>query len=310
LDVLAHRAGVSELWIKRDDLTHPVHGGNKVRKLEWILGAAIRDQTKTLVTGGALGSNHVLATAVFGRALGMNVEAYAVPRPMTDAVRQAVRATEDTGAIVHRLPSATAYPLVIAGDLIRRRILTRDGARFIPIGGSSPVGMLGYVNAAFELKAQIAAGLCSEPRAIFVPAGSGGTVSGLLAGCRLAGLGCQVVGVRIVPRLALGRFRVLRRARAVLRLIRRAGWTQPMPSIGLGDVTVLGGHEGPGYGAPSRESRLAVALTRDLEQVDLDPDYAAKAMAGMLAELVRWPALRRAPILFWLTSPARAPTVL
>src|SRR5450631_268325 len=151
----------SELWIKRDDRTSDVYGGNKVRKLEWLLADAKERGTKRVVTVGAAGSHHVLATTYFGRKVGLEVEAVLVPQPVTPHVLEVLRADLALGLRPFPVGSWAAAPLALA-----RRVAS--GARLITVGGSSVVGSMGYVAAARELAAQVRRGELPEPEVCVV----------------------------------------------------------------------------------------------------------------------------------------------
>jgi len=134
----------SELWIKRDDRTGDVYGGNKVRKLEWLLHDARERGATRVVTVGAAGSHHVLATTYYGKKVGLEVEAVLVPQPVTPHVVEVLRADLALGLHAFPVSSWGAAPLTLARRVAR-------GARLITVGGSSVVGSMGYVSAAREL---------------------------------------------------------------------------------------------------------------------------------------------------------------
>ncbi|MGW4284332.1 pyridoxal-phosphate dependent enzyme, partial [Nocardia sp. NPDC004750] len=169
-------------------------GGNKVRKLEWLLPEARRRGARTILTVGGTGTNWGLATALYGRAQGIDTELALVDQPVDDHVRAQLRRLEKSGAALH-FTHTKLRTILAAPWLYLRRV--RGGARpyFLPAGGSSPVGALGYVEVACELAAQIAAGELPEPGHIVTAVGSGGTAAGLALGLRLAGLRTRVVGV-------------------------------------------------------------------------------------------------------------------
>src|ERR1700677_4477293 len=144
------------LWVKRDDLTHHVYGGNKVRKLEYLLGDARARGAKRLVTVGAVGSHQVLATTYFGTKAGFEVEAVLVPQARTDRVVEVLRADLGLGLRAFPVGSWAAAPWALLGRVA-------SGARLIPLGGSSAVGTEGYVDAGRELAEQVRQGAMPEP---------------------------------------------------------------------------------------------------------------------------------------------------
>ena len=169
------------LWVQRDDRTASVYGGNKVRKLEFVLPVA-RRRGGPVLTAGGIGSHHVLAAAVYARRAGLEAEAVVYPQRVTPDVRrtQAALAALD-GVRVTRCPHRYAMPAVLAARLAalapRRPYLLWPGA-------STPLGTLGYVSAGLELVAGFEG---PEPDAVVAPLGSGGTTVGLALGLALAG---------------------------------------------------------------------------------------------------------------------------
>ena len=279
------------LWIKREDLAGDPLGGNKVRSLEFLLGGVRAGDS--VVTVGALGSTHVLATATYARKLGARPILYRWPQEMNDA---AARAT-------HRIEAGGPAPRSrsIVGAYVRAVLARLRGARWIAAGGSSPLGVLGQVNAALELAQQVEAGLVPPPRRIVVPLGSGGTAAGLALGAHIAGLDTEIVGVRVVPRVVANVRRVRRLASRTARLISRVAGEKVTPPD-AGRIRVVHDFYGGAYG---RESAVAAAAQdRCARTVGLvvDATYSAKALAAALA--VAGPG--HGATLFWLTFDGRS----
>lgn len=290
---LARALGLSSLWVKRDDRSGEIYGGNKVRKLELLLGRARADHRGWVATAGAWGSHHVLATTLFSRALGLRVAAVLCPQPPTPHVLDTLLCTHGSGAVITTVPSPFAVPPVLAAVAARRR------AMLIPPGGSSPLGALGFAGAALELAAQVAAGECPAPERIYVALGSSGTMAGLLVGTALAGLGAEVVGVRVTARYMTGETFVAGLANRAAALLRRLAPAAPELRFTREAVTVLHDQIGEGYGHPTERAAEAAELARVHAGLALDPTYTAKAMAGLIADLQRRPPT--GPILFWST---------
>ncbi len=194
---LADALGIGRMFIKRDDLTHPLYGGNKVRKLEFILADAVRKGYKKVITVGGIGSNHVLATTIHAVEKGMGTICVLTSQPVTEHVKHNMFCDIHYGAEMHL---ADGYTGMVATALkLMAQITIKDGMPpyFIPMGGSAVTGVVGYVNAAFELKRQIEEGAMPEPDFIFVAVGTAGTTSGLITGCRAAGLKTRIIGVKV-----------------------------------------------------------------------------------------------------------------
>jgi D-cysteine desulfhydrase len=293
---LGNARGVRDLWIKRDDRTSAVYGGNKPRKLEWLLGAARAAQARGVITFGGIGTHHGLATAACARAVGMRTVLVLIPQPVTPHVRHCLLTDHALGAELH-LASGVA-------DVVRRGLVLLARARWqgeplavIPTGGSSALGTIGYVDAALELAEQVAAGAMPEPDAIFVPLGSGGTVAGLVLGLRLAGLRTRVVGVLVTDILPPSPRRLRALARATAR--RLAPEVTP-PPLALDDFAIDRDFVGPAYGAPTEAAEAARALARELEDVALETTYTGKCLAALLARAAE-PPWRDRTLLFWNT---------
>jgi 1-aminocyclopropane-1-carboxylate deaminase/D-cysteine desulfhydrase-like pyridoxal-dependent ACC family enzyme len=282
--------------VKRDDLTHEVYGGNKVRKLEYVLAAAHHRNAKHLVTVGAAGSHHVLATTYFGRRAGLVVEAVLVPQPFTPHVVDVLRADVALGLRPFPVRSWAAVPFAIG-----LRVAT--GAHLVTIGGSSVAGSMGYVQAARELAAQVREGQMPEPDVCVVALGSGGTAAGLAAGFEAEGMKTRVVGVCVSrPPWAL-RLVSLFLARACERragVDRKRAGVPPLRSRLAIDTRFLG----KGYGEPTREGAEATELARVAAGLVLDPTYTAKAFASALRltqtteakHVLYWHTLSSAPM--------------
>ncbi|GIW42225.1 MAG: 1-aminocyclopropane-1-carboxylate deaminase [Candidatus Binatia bacterium] len=295
-----------ELWVKRDDETGTLYGGNKPRKLEFLLGDARRKGKRSILTFGGIGTNHGLATALYGRRHGFSVVLVLLRQPVTSKVRHGLLLCRAAGAELHYAPSL--------GQLVARTlgILVRRGARgdlpyVVPTGGSSPVGVLGFVDAALELKEQIAQGLLPEPGWVFVPVGTAGTLAGLVLGFRLAGLSTRVAGVLVTDILPPTRKRVLGLVRATHELLRRKLPSLPDLDLAAEPFRLVHGFVGPGYGTPTASARAARDEVAELEGLKTETTYTAKCLAA-LRELARLEPYRTGPVLYWHTYSGVDPT--
>ncbi len=292
---LARELGLSSLWVKRDDRSGRIYGGNKVRKLELLYGRALRDHRAWVVTTGAWGSHHVLATTVYGRQLGVRVCAVMVPQPPTPHVLGNLLATANNGAEVIPLSSTAAVAPVMMVEAIRRR------AMLIPPGGSSPLGALAFTSAALELAEQVRRGECPAPERIYTALGSSGTLAGLVLGRSLADelADTQVIGVRVTAPLAANEWTVANLATRAARLLRSLDPSAPRRRFAPRDIAVIHNQYGEGYGHGTPEAARAEALAAELADLLLDSTYTGKTMAGLIADTARRPP--RGPILYWST---------
>lgn len=286
----------ARLWVKRDDLTCPRYGGNKVRKLEFLLAEARLATRRTLITLGGVGSNHALATAIHGRALGMEVDLLLYDQPSNFFVERNLGGFLAAGARVH-YAGTTARAFLKARRLFEQR--RREGAApyFIMVGGTSSLGALGYVNAALELTRQIETGELPEPDVVFVALGTTGTAAGLLAGLRIAGLRSRVTAVRVADPVAANATVLRYFANETGTYLRSLDPSIPELRIGNDDFDVLSTQYGRGYGHTTDEARTMIRVYGD--RLPLETTYTAKTLAGCI-ELCR-AADRPMNILFWNT---------
>jgi D-cysteine desulfhydrase len=296
---LGNERGEAPVWIK-DDGAYSAFGGNKARKLEWLLADARRRGKRTVLTGGALGSNHGLSCALFARRLGMRTVLVLVPQPETEHVRRQLARMRAAGAELHLAPGVLrAYGLAVS-LMLRRASWPLNLPYFLRPGGSVPLGCVGYVEAAIELAAQIEAGELPAPSHLVVPLGSGGTAAGLAAGLKLAGLRTRLVCVLVNDLIRVDERTVARLARRTVRLLRKRGASVAGAGVAPGDLTVERDWLGPGYGHSTPAAEESMALFAEREDVVLEPVYTAKAVAGLL-ELNRRGAFGTGPVLYWHT---------
>jgi D-cysteine desulfhydrase len=289
------------LWVKRDDLTDPVYGGNKARKLEPILAEAAERGARRLVTVGPVGSHHVLACGVFGRARGMAVEAVVVPQRATQHVVDNLRADLAVGIdllpassyghaavrVAWRLACHVAGPGPGPGPGPGRR-----GAFYVPPGGSSRAGVRGYVDGARELAQQVRAGEMPEPDLVVVTLGSGGTAAGLAAGFAAEGMRTRVLAVTVTEPAWAVEWAAMSMARAAAGRSRKGAAREAAARLEV-DRRYLG----QGYGQGTPEGERATARAAEIGLV-LDETYTAKTFAAALDRVAEG---RLPTILYWHT---------
>ncbi len=279
LPALATELGLQGLWVKRDDLSSPLYGGNKVRKLEFILGHALSEGHRSVWTVGAVGSHHVLATSLHSRSVDIEPHALHFPQPITDHVREVLLALSTAHPQLELINSKHALPVKMAQRRVKEWLSRAEEPYYIPGGGSSPRGVLGYVNAALELARQIEDGELPVPDAIFVAAGTCGTLAGLALGCRLAGLPSRIIGVRVIDKVLANPLVAANLANRTARLLADCGIDAP--KIRRRDIEFVHDQIGPGYGEETPQGRAAIDLFDKWAEIELDPTYTAKAFAGL-----------------------------
>jgi D-cysteine desulfhydrase len=289
---------VAGLWVKRDERSASLYGGNKPRKLEFLLGEAEARRARRVMTTGGIGTHHGLATAIFARACGIATTLVLVDQPVTPEVRESLRLFAAYGAEVVDARSV-AGAVRHGARVLARGWLRGERPYHVPTGGSSAVGNVGFVSAGLELAEQVREGALPEPDLLFLPVGSGGSVAGVAVGLRLAGLATRVVGVLVTDILAPSPARLARMARAALRRLRRADPSLPPLRFEARDFELARGQLGPGYGAGTREAEAALALA-GAAGLELELTYSAKCLAEVLARGRRG-ELPRGPVLFWHT---------
>jgi len=280
LQRITGQLGGPQIWIKRDDCTGLATGGNKTRKLEFLLGDARAKGCDVLISQGALQSNHARQVAAAGAAAGMRVHLVlsdAVPGRSEDYARLGnIQLCRLLGAQVH-LIAGDADADAFCAHLARE--LQEQGAKpyVIAMGGSNGMGALGYAAAFCELHAQMQE-QGTPLDALVVATGSGGTQAGLILGAKLMGWQGRIHGVSVSPDYALGAQRV---QKALLEAAALLG-------VDKADVQDLPIHldvsfRGPHYGIPDAHTLAALELLAHKQGVLLDPVYSGKGFAGLLA---------------------------
>lgn len=270
LPALSRELGCA-LYIKRDDMSGVMLGGNKVRKLEYLLADAKKKGADYVLTTGGAQSNHALLTAACAGKLGMR--AVLVLKKRGQYARKGNQVLYDLAGADVRLMDTDDYADIYAEMERMADALRAEGhiPYCIPVGGSTALGSLGYVACAREIAAQAAAQGLAFDRVVCAT-GSGGTHAGLALGAALALPGVQVTGVavdsdpfaQIVPAL-------IRQSAALLGLS-----DAPAVPVQLHDMT------GPGYAVPSEAGLAAMRLMAEREGIVLDPVYTGKAFAGLI----------------------------
>jgi D-cysteine desulfhydrase len=298
LEEVEAELGAASLWVKDDGRSAPPYGGNKPRKLEWLLGDARARGFSEFIAIGADGSNYCVAAAVHGANAGFDVTLMTMPQPPIEEVRDNLRTGAGAGATY--LPASGDASLVsglagrVAAGALRGR---RPYATWF--GGSSPLGAVGFVEAGLEMLDQVAAGALPSPDVIFVPTGSVGSHAGLEVALRLHGRDRpQVIGVRVTPKI-MGNPRVVAwTANRCAALLRRRDPSVPDVHVSADELTVRNGFFGEGYGLGTPEGDAAIDRFRTT--LPLDPTYSGKTMAAVLAAGATG-ELKGKNVLFWNT---------
>ena len=316
LERAARDLGDARLFIKRDDLSSPLYGGNKVRTLEVLFGHAKKRGATRIDSTGAYGSNHATAAVLHALRAGLEAGAILFPQPPSRAALENLRVILSTRPVLRALPHWAFLPLGMAMQSAADR---RAGVRTFTMvpGGATPEGALGYVSAGLELAMQIERGEAPSPQTVVVAAGSTCTSAGLLVGMRVAaelGIGWRraprLVSVRVTPWPVTSAYRIAglaaRTSALLASLSGEPRWETTRRELAA-DLEVDGRYLGRGYGHATPEGLAALARLRETEGLELDPTYSAKAVASALARVRRGDP---GPILYWSTkSTAPLPAV-
>lgn len=293
---LSKALGGPRIWMKRDDQTGLASGGNKTRKLEFSVADALAKDADTLVTLGAVQSNHCRQTAAAAVRYGLKCV----------VVLRGHAPQHITGNLL--LDHLLGAKVVFAGDREREEVaeevvaeLRAGGANpyFMPVGASNEVGAMGFVAGMEELVGQLGP-LHLHPDRVVVASSSAGTQAGMCVGARLLGFKGQVTGIAIDSTRAELSAEVARIANGALQKLGRA------PDFSAAEVTAYDGYLGAGYSIMGEPEQEAIELLARYEGILLDPVYTGRAMAGMIDLIRKGEFGKKETLVFWHTGGAVA----
>ena len=294
---LSDRLG-RDIFIKRDDVTPIALGGNKLRKLEFLAADALREGADTLVTAGAIQSNHVRQTAAVAAKLGLHCVAL-LENPIGTTAENYLtngnRLLLDPFNAQVEMCDALTDPQAQLGELATR--LEAQGFRpyVIPVGGSNALGALGYVESAQEIAQQCEGAVAIS--SVVVASGSAGTHAGLAVGLEQLMPQAELIGVTVSRSVEAQKPKVVAIQQAL---------AQSLELQARADITLWDDYFAPGYGTPNDAGMEAVKLLAQLEGILLDPVYTGKAMAGLIDGISQKRFKDEGPILFVHTGGAPA----
>jgi 1-aminocyclopropane-1-carboxylate deaminase/D-cysteine desulfhydrase-like pyridoxal-dependent ACC family enzyme len=271
-----------DLWMKRDECSGLAMGGNKARKLEFVLGAAIAEGARTVVTAGPITSNHTMMTAAAARRLGLHCIVVLGGRAPATATGN-LSLTHLYGADVHITPMDTADPStedLAAAQQLSARLVAESGGYWIPPGATMPSSVPGYAAAVLEVLDQLGGAWPFDE--VVVAYGTGSTSAGVYAGLALAGLPATVRAVAVSSRAAMARFESQSPAALVQAAIDLYGWPSALAE-GPARCDWVRPPDEPGYGLRTAGSDDALRRVAREEGYLLDPTYTAKAAAALFA---------------------------
>ncbi len=279
--------------IKHDDVSSSVYGGNKIRKLEYLLQRAQDRNAKRIATFGAVGSNHALATAIHARRAGLECTCFLAHQTRTPAVPKTLDTHLRLGTEVVRwggsVDRLAAY----------RRFIQGRKTWVIPLGGSCWLGAVGFVNAGLELAEQLQSTYLDMPQRIYIANGTMGSVAGLALGLALAQLPIDIHAVRVAPNRVSQMKNLERLKLKTLGLMRRLDPSIPEHVADTTRIVWRNEFFAGGYAASDATTKSAVKDANEEFGVQLDTTYTGKAMAALLSDLQEQQTDSR--VLFWNT---------
>jgi D-cysteine desulfhydrase family pyridoxal phosphate-dependent enzyme len=292
---LAEHLGLKSLWIKRDDLTGLMFGGNKLRKLEYLIGDALAKGCDLVITGGSPQSNHARLTAAVANKAGMETWLCFAGRHM--GMRQG-------NLLLNHIMGATMFTTGVYGSKNLYQAMKEKAAEAekegkkpytIPVGGSTPVGDYGYLRAWRELEEQREKKQLPPFDEIYVAAGSGGTIAGLLAGIHLYPQKTKLMGISVWESKET-LYQEIRNFTSQL-----LSWVGHDQSVSMDALKLFDQYIGKKYGVPSKDGNEAIRLLARLEGIMADPVYTGKALSGLI-DRSRKGLLKDKHVLFWHTG--------
>ena len=290
---LTERLDGPELWIKRDDQTGVATGGNKVRKLQFLLADAVRAQSDVILTAGAVQSNHVRQTAALAAQLGLSCSLILKGSHPPHTIQGNYLLDQILGAEV-RWSGEKSLTEILNEEA---DILRAQGHKpyIVPFGGSNALGVCGYVSGMAELYQQ-ARSQDVNFDAIVLASGTGGTQAGLLLGARALGYSCRILGISIFEKAAL-------LSEDIAQLVAGGANLLHLDITCTAEaVEVIDAYLGAGYGVVGDLEREAIALAGRTEGLLVGPVYTGRALGGVI-DMIRKSKLSKGQrVLFWHTG--------
>jgi len=285
--------GVHRVLVKRDDMTSRVYGGNKVRKLEFLLARALQRGARRVATFGAVGSHHALATAIHARALGLETTCFLAHQKRVPGIAETLNMHLALGTEIVRFGGGIDVRACLRRHLPGRR------AWVIPLGGSNWLGAVGHVVAALELDRQLSEQALPAPSRIYVANGTMATVAGLALGLAAVGRNIEVHAVRVADNRYANPETLSRLVGKTASMLNRldTSFDPDLASrtrIAWRDAFLAGG-----YAVSDAATGAAIDFAATQFGLELDQTYTGKACAALCADLDA--AARPLDVLYWHT---------
>lgn len=295
LDLLGEKLGISKLYCKDDGPSTPFYGGNKCRKLEFLLADALRKKTKRIITYGTVGSNHCIATAVSAKSVGIATTVILTNQPKSEACKTNLLYHTMIGTeIIH-----ASYPeFAKKTEELIKLYQEKDGVApyVIPLGGTEELGTLGTINGALELVDQIESGELPDVDVIYVAAGSFGTAIGIFLGMKLLKRKTEVRSICVCNPKYCSQTKINGIVDETILFLKSKG-----VNLELTEEIKIEDYFGEGYGVETSELKEIVDLVFKLEKITLDHIYTAKSMLAVCNDAQKG-ELKDKVVLFWRTN--------
>lgn len=288
-------AGDRQLYVKLDNLTGSLYGGNKVRKLEYYFHRAHERYSERVATFGTVGSHHALATALYAHALGYSCTCFLSHQKANPAVAETLRTHLRLGTRIVRYGGAYAERIATL-----RAHLWGRAAWVVPAGGTCWLGTYAFVRAGQELAGQVAQKRLPEPARLYVATGTMGTAAGLALGLALAGLRTEVHAVRVSHTWLCNEAELARILHNTTNMMRRFDAAVPESLHRQARIALRHEFFAGGYARSNAETEAAITVAREQLGLELESTYTGKAMAAVLSDIDAGET-GAADVLFWNT---------
>ena len=283
--------------IKHDDVTAARYGGNKVRKLEYVFPRARERGAERIATFGAIASNHAVATALYAKQAGFECTCFLSHQSLKPGLGRALRFHQQNETEIVKFPPTRPERV----ETLRRYLHGRR-AWVVPLGGSSWLGTVGFVNAALELVAQIDRGELEKPARVYVALGTMGTAAGLALGFALAGSDIEVQAIRVTHVEFANAPATQALMEKTAHMMHLHDPAVPADLAARSRIVVRDEFFGEGYGRPTTEGESAIELAGEQLGIGLDSTYTGKTFAALLHDLQHGGS---ESVLFWNTYNSR-----
>ncbi len=293
---------LNSLWIKRDDQSGELYGGNKVRTLEFNLAEALQQRADLIFTYSALGSYWPLSCVIYAKLQNLPTNVFYFPYPLDSIKEKNLELTHQLANQVLSAKSLLAFLFLLYLNLYKAK--KRSKVYLMPPGGASPVTTLGFANAVLELEQQCTRGEMLIPDYLFCPLGSGGTAAGLSIGLNLVGWKTRVIAVRVVDLILANKFTLNRLIRKSVKNMQDCGANLSSAINWGGNIRIEHNYFGMGYCKPTPLADNSIKLLKTRENQVLDSTYTGKTFAAIL-DLSKKNIFKNKNILFWQTLNSR-----